>query len=65
VVDAVGVLALSGRQSVSTTAGVGPKGPIGPNVDPSSQDFDIAGNANDPINGAASARFTGRGAIGH
>jgi hypothetical protein len=51
VVDAVGVLAVSGNQSVSTTSGVGPSGPLAPNVDPSHQDFDIAGNANDPING--------------
>jgi hypothetical protein len=51
VVDAVGLLAVSGKQSVSTTSGVGPGGPIGPNVDPARQDFDIAGNANDPING--------------
>ena len=50
VVDAVGVLAVSGKQSVSTTAKVGPGGPIRPNVDPSQQDFDIAGNAVDPIN---------------
>jgi hypothetical protein len=65
VVDAVGVLALSGKQSVSTTAGVGPTGPIGPNVDPSSQDFDIAGNANDPINGAVSTRLAGRRVTDH
>jgi hypothetical protein len=65
VVDAVGVLALSGKQSVSTTAGVGPTGPIGPNVNPSSQDFDIAGNANDPINGAAPAKSNGRRPTGH
>jgi hypothetical protein len=51
VVDAVGVLAVSGKQSVSTTSKVGPSGPIRPNVDPSHQDFDIAGNASDPING--------------
>jgi hypothetical protein len=51
VVDAVGVLAVSEKQSVSTTSKVGPSGPILPNVDPSRQDFDIAGNANDPING--------------
>ena len=51
VVDAVGLLAVSAKQSVSTTSGVGPGGPIGPNVDPARQDFDIAGNANDPING--------------
>jgi hypothetical protein len=60
VVDAVGVLALSGRQNVSTSAGVGPAGPIVPNVNPSSQDFDIAGNANDPINGAASTKAAGK-----
>jgi len=65
VVDAVGVLALSGKQSVSTTAGVGPTGPIGPNVNPSSQDFDIAGNANDPINGAVSTRLAGRRVTDH
>ncbi len=51
VVDAVGVLAVSGKQSISTTGGVGPSGPLAPNVDPTRQDFDIAGNANDPING--------------
>jgi hypothetical protein len=51
VVDAVGVLAVSEKQSISTTGKVGPSGPLAPNVDPSSQDFDIAGNANDPING--------------
>jgi hypothetical protein len=51
VVDAVGVLAVSGKQSVSTTSKVGPSGPLAPNVDPAKQDFDIAGNANDPING--------------
>ena len=51
VVDAVGVLAVSAKQSVTTTSNVGPSGPIGPNVDPSRQDFDIAGNANDPVNG--------------
>jgi hypothetical protein len=51
VVDAVGVLAVSGKQSVSTTGKVGPSGPLAPNVDPAKQDFDIAGNANDPING--------------
>lgn len=51
VVDAVGVLAQSGKQAVTTTHGVGPSGPIGPNVDPALQDFDIAGNADDPING--------------
>ena len=50
-VDAVGLLAVSGTQSVSTSSGVGPGGPIGPNVDPGKQDFDIAGNADDPING--------------
>ena len=50
VVDAVGVLAVSGKQSVLTTGKVGPSGPIRPNVDPSQQDFDIAGNAGDPIN---------------
>jgi hypothetical protein len=51
VVDAVGILAVSGKQSVSTTGNVGPSGPIPPNVDPARQDFDIAGNASDPING--------------
>jgi hypothetical protein len=51
VVDAVGILAVSGKQSVSTTGKVGPSGPIPPNVDPARQDFDIAGNASDPING--------------
>ncbi len=51
VVDAVGLLAVSGKQRVSTTSGVGSTGPISPNVDPGRQDFDIAGNADDPING--------------
>jgi hypothetical protein len=51
VVDAVGVLAVSAKQSVSTTSMIGPSGPLAPNVDPSRQEFDIAGNANDPING--------------
>jgi hypothetical protein len=51
VVDAVGVLSVSGGQNISTTHGVGSTGPIRPNVDPSHEDFDIAGNANDPING--------------
>ena len=51
VVDAVGVLAVSGKQSVSTDNGVGPAGPVSPNVDPAKQDFEIAGNADDPING--------------
>ena len=51
VVDAVGVLAVSGKQSVSTTSSTGPTGPIAPDIDPSHQDFDIAGNADDPING--------------
>jgi hypothetical protein len=51
VVDAVGLLAVSGKQSVSTSSGAGPGGPISPNVDPAKQDFDIAGNADDPING--------------
>jgi hypothetical protein len=50
VVDAVGVLAESGKQIITTSGKVAPSGPIRPNVDPSSQDFDIAGNANDPIN---------------
>jgi hypothetical protein len=36
---------------VTTPHGVGSSGPIGPNVDPALQDFDIAGNADDPING--------------
>jgi hypothetical protein len=51
VVDAVGVLAVSGKQSMSTSSGVGPAGPVSPNVDPAKQDFEIAGNADDPING--------------
>jgi hypothetical protein len=51
VVDAVGLLAESNKQNVLTTSGVGSSGPIGPDVDPSRQDFDIAGNTNDPING--------------
>jgi hypothetical protein len=56
VVDAVGVLAVGGGQRVSTTRGVGPAGPIAPNVDPGQQDFDIAGNADDPINGGRGGR---------
>ncbi len=51
VVDTVRLMAVSGKQSVSATGGVGPGGPISPNVDPAKQDFDIAGNADDPING--------------
>ena len=51
VVDAVGVPAVSGKQSVSTTGNVGPTGPLRPNVDPAQPGFDTAGNANDPING--------------
>ena len=51
VVDAVGLLAVSNKQNVSTTSRVGSSGPIGPNVDPARQDFDVAGNANDPIRG--------------
>jgi hypothetical protein len=50
VVDAVGLLAVSGKQTVSTSGGVGSSGPVNPNVDPAKQDFDIAGNADDPIN---------------
>jgi hypothetical protein len=50
VVDAVGVLAASGGRTVFTTRGAGPAGPLAPNVDPVRQDFDIAGNAPDPIN---------------
>jgi Pectate lyase superfamily protein/Bacterial Ig-like domain (group 2)/Bacterial Ig domain len=54
VVDAVGVLAVSNGQPVSTTSGTGPTGgPIAPNVLPSGVIFDIAGNASDPINGPA------------
>jgi hypothetical protein len=49
VVDAIGVLAATGGQSVFTTSGAGPAGPIAPNVDPGQQDFDIAGDAADPI----------------
>jgi hypothetical protein len=44
-------LAVSGKQSISTSSGVGPAGPVSPNVDPAKQDFEIAGNADDPING--------------
>ena len=51
VVDAVGLLAVSNKQNVSTASGVGSSGPLGPNVDPARQDFDVAGNANDPIHG--------------
>lgn len=51
VVDAVGVLATSGKQNVTVNSGAGPSGPIAPDVDPAKQDFDIAGNADDPING--------------
>ncbi len=56
VVDAVGVLAVSARQSVSTTHAVGPIGPLRPNVDPAQENFDIAGNADDPINGPPPTR---------
>ena len=59
VVDAVGLLAVSNSQSVSTTNGTGPAaGPISPNVLPSSQRFDIAGNASDPINGTATVTLS-------
>ena len=51
VVDAVGLLAVSNKQSISTSGGGGPGGPVSPNVYPAIQDFDIAGNADDPING--------------
>jgi hypothetical protein len=51
VVDAVGVLAVSGGRSVSTARGIGSTGPLLPNADPAQQDFDIAGDADDPING--------------
>jgi hypothetical protein len=56
VVDAVGVLAVGSGQSVFTTRGAGPAGPIAPNVDPKQQDFDVAGNADDPINGLLGGR---------
>jgi hypothetical protein len=59
VVDAVGLLAVSNSQSVTTTNGIGPAaGPISPNILPSSRVFDIAGNANDPINGAATVTLS-------
>ena len=45
------LLAASNKESVSTTSGVGTSGPISPNIAPSRQDFDIAGNAKDPMNG--------------
>jgi hypothetical protein len=32
---------------------MGPADPIALNIDPGLQDFDIAGNANDPINGGS------------
>jgi hypothetical protein len=51
VVDAVGLLAVSGKQTVSSIAKVGGNGPLHPNAEPAQQDFDIAGNAPDPING--------------
>jgi hypothetical protein len=51
VIDAVGLLAASNKQRVSTSGGVGPGGPVSPNVDPAKQDFEVAGNADDPING--------------
>jgi len=57
-VDAVGVLSACGGQRVFTTSGVGPAGPIAPNVDPGQQDFDIAGNADDPINGRSGRSLT-------
>jgi hypothetical protein len=37
VVDVVGLMAVSGNQSVSTSGGVGPGGRISPNVDPAKQ----------------------------
>lgn len=52
VVDAVGVLAASNTQSVSTVSGTGASGPQGNNLAPASVAFDIAGDAADPINGA-------------
>jgi hypothetical protein len=59
VVDAVGLLAVSNSQSVSTTSGVGPAaGPISPNVLPSSVVWDIAGNANDPVNGTSTVTLS-------
>jgi len=51
VIDAVGILAASKKQRVSSSGGVGPGGPVSPNVDPAKQDFEVAGNADDPING--------------
>jgi hypothetical protein len=51
VVDAVGLLVVSGKQGVSTSGRVGPGGPVSPNVDPAKLDFDIAGNADDPVDG--------------
>ena len=59
VIDAVGVLAVSNSQLVSTTSGAGPAaGPISPNVLPASVIFDVAGNASDPINGTAAVTLS-------
>jgi hypothetical protein len=37
---------------------MGPADPIALNIDPGLQDFDIAGNANDPINGGSGRPLT-------
>ena len=59
VIDAVGVLAVSNSQLVSTTSGAGPAaGPVSPNVLPASVIFDVAGNASDPINGTTAVTLS-------
>jgi hypothetical protein len=52
------VLSLCGGQSIFTTSGAGPTGPMALNIDPGQQDFDIAGNANDPISGGSGRSLT-------
>jgi hypothetical protein len=49
-IDAVGQLAVSEERYISTTNGVGPSGPLSPNMDPRATNFEAAGNADDPIN---------------
>jgi hypothetical protein len=49
-IDAVGQLTVSGERNISTTHGVGPSGPLSPNIDPRNTNFEAAGNTDDPIN---------------